>query len=259
MRTVGVPRGTRSGRREPSVSSPPRPSASRVRPTSCSRASSRASAAAAATFDPANFQGKRIGEIFDFAGPVANIPTGAIQVPTAATNISRSTYSALFAALTVQVTGNTTSGNATISGVSADTTATVVAGMPISGPGIQAGATVSSVTSTTIVLSAAATATAAGVAVVIAPWGVGDGSTTFGCPYVPTDYATVHNPTASAKTTVGQLISHSHVQSGQTLVSTGGGLSGGSNYATGSESTQATGGAANLPAGSRVIKCLQVS
>jgi microcystin-dependent protein len=55
-------------------------------------------------------------------------------------------------------------------------------GAPISGAGIPAGTTVSAVTSTTITLSQNATAAGSGVSIVIAPHGVGDGSTTFNVP-----------------------------------------------------------------------------
>ncbi|HZT89741.1 MAG TPA: TadE/TadG family type IV pilus assembly protein [Stellaceae bacterium] len=61
------------------------------------------------------------------------------------------------------VTGNTTSGSTTVSNVSPDTSG-IRAGMQITGPGITAGTTVSSVNSTTqITLSASATATGTGV------------------------------------------------------------------------------------------------
>jgi microcystin-dependent protein len=100
--------------------------------------------------------------------------------------ISRTTFASLFNALTLRPTGNTTNGSPTISSVSQDLTSGTlgysVVGMPISGPGIPAGAKVAAVTSNSITLSANATATASGVALVVAPHGVGDGSTTFNVP-----------------------------------------------------------------------------
>jgi microcystin-dependent protein len=55
-------------------------------------------------------------------------------------------------------------------------------GMPISGPGIPAGATITAVGASTITLSANATATTVGATIAICPFGVGDGSTTFNVP-----------------------------------------------------------------------------
>jgi microcystin-dependent protein len=107
-------------------------------------------------------------------------PKGFLMCDGAA--ISRTTYSVLFGIVALQVTGNTTSGTNSITAVSANLTGKAAVGMPISGPGIPAGTTVTSVASNSIGMSANATATASGVAVVVAPFGVGDGSTTFNLP-----------------------------------------------------------------------------
>jgi microcystin-dependent protein len=95
------------------------------------------------------------------------------------TAISRTTYATLFASITAQVTGTVTSGSNSISSVTSPQAMWV--GMPISGPGIPAGATITAVGASTITLSANATATAT-TTVVICPFGVGDGSTTFNVP-----------------------------------------------------------------------------
>ncbi|CAI8787322.1 Collar domain-containing protein [Pseudomonas sp. IT-P253] len=95
------------------------------------------------------------------------------------TAVSRTTYAALFAAITAQVTGTVTSGSNIISSVTSPQAMWV--GMPISGPGIPAGATITAVGASTITLSANATATST-TTVVICPFGVGDGSTTFNVP-----------------------------------------------------------------------------
>ena len=96
--------------------------------------------------------------------------------------VSRATYPDLFAAITIQVTGTRTNGSSTLSGVSQNLTAVAKQGMPLCGDGIPAGATVQSVTSNTIVMSAAATSSASGMTIIIAPWGVGDGVSTFNLP-----------------------------------------------------------------------------
>jgi microcystin-dependent protein len=95
------------------------------------------------------------------------------------TAVSRTTYATLFAAITAQVTGTVTSGSNSISSVASPQAMWV--GMPISGPGIPAGATITAVGASTITLSANATATSTAI-VVICPFGVGDGSTTFNVP-----------------------------------------------------------------------------
>lgn len=116
--------------------------------------------------------------MFEHAG--FDLPPGFLWCDGAA--VSRASHARLFAQLTRSVTGTTTNGSATITSVSADLTSQVSAGMPISGPGIPAGATVTAVTATTITISANATASGGGNTFVIAPWGVGDGSTTFNVP-----------------------------------------------------------------------------
>jgi hypothetical protein len=100
-------------------------------------------------------------------------------------NKNRVTDVNLFNAITIQQSGVTTSGSAIITGLS-DTTnggATPMSpGMPVSGIGIPAATVVQSVDSATqVTLSANATGSAT-TPLVFAPFGVGDGSTTFGLP-----------------------------------------------------------------------------
>lgn len=81
----------------------------------------------------------------------------------------------------ISPTGNTSSGSAIITSI--PSTTGMVAGMPISGTGIPASTTVLSVDSgTQIHISANATSTNTGGAILVAPYGVGDGSTTFNVP-----------------------------------------------------------------------------
>jgi hypothetical protein len=94
--------------------------------------------------------------------------------------VSRVTYAPLFNALTAQTTGSISSGSALITGI--PSTQSMWQGMPISGPGIPAGTTITSVAANQVSISAVATATNASAAIVIAPHGVGDGSTTFNVP-----------------------------------------------------------------------------
>lgn len=94
--------------------------------------------------------------------------------------VSRTTYANLFNALTAQPTGSVTSGSKSITGVVNPSAMWV--GMPISGPGIPAGTTVAAVAAGTITLSVNATATTASATLVICPYGIGDGTTTFNVP-----------------------------------------------------------------------------
>jgi microcystin-dependent protein len=119
------------------------------------------------------------GAVTEFAG--INLPPGYLWANGQA--VSRTSFARLFGAITLSVTGTTANGSAAISAVSQDLTQlpSSMVGAPVSGPGIPAGATISGVTSSTITLSSPATASGT-ITVLIAPYGVGDGSTTFNVP-----------------------------------------------------------------------------
>lgn len=197
------------------------------------------------------------GKLMSWAGPVA--PTGFLQVPIAQTNLSRTTYAALFKNITVQTTGNT---NGTINITGLGITTGMAVGNPISGPGIPAGATIASIGAGSITLSVAATATANGVQLVCAPWGVGDGSTTFGMPWCPAGYSLVQANGNVGSQTVGQVISHQHdIQRNTNQASFTGG-SGGSyalqaNTGTVTSQTQPVGGTANFAAGINIMQVIK--
>lgn len=109
------------------------------------------------------------------------LPSGFLWCNGAA--VSRATYSDLFDVLTVEVTGNRTSGSTSIASVSEDLRNLGLVGAKIEGTDIPAGATITAVTATTITLSAAATSgSATSTTLTILPWGNGDGSTTFNVP-----------------------------------------------------------------------------
>jgi len=132
--------------------------------------------------------GKSAGDIFLHAGTTA--PAGSLIVPLVATNLSRTTYADLFAAI-----GTT--------------------------------------------------------------WGVGDGSTTFGMPFLAADETIVQANANVGSHTAGSVISHAHL-----LPSGAGG--GAAYYATYTSApaafgvlSQASGGSANLAAGNRFLLCVQ--
>jgi microcystin-dependent protein len=94
--------------------------------------------------------------------------------------ISRTTYAVLFELMTLRVTGTSSNGSASITGVSTDLTALGVIGAQIEGTNIPAGATITAVTATTLTISANATGANTGLRII--PQGRGDGSTTFNLP-----------------------------------------------------------------------------
>jgi hypothetical protein len=129
------------------------------------------------------------GTIIAYSGTTA--PTGFLACPTTQTNVSRTTYARLFAAI-----GTT--------------------------------------------------------------WGVGDGSTTFGMPWVPGDYALLQAGVGSVGTaTVGEVISHNHSYQAGPGPSQGYQI-GGSLFINYTATTGDTGGAFNKAAGHRVLYCVKI-
>ena len=98
------------------------------------------------------------------------------------------------------------------------------------------------------------------------PWGSGDGSTTFGIPYFPADYVSAQANGNVGSSTVGQILAHTHVASTTNARYGSSGSNPGSNFwASGGDvgygglfslTTNSTGGAANLAAGMRTLKCV---
>jgi microcystin-dependent protein len=119
--------------------------------------------------------------------PGTALPFTGVRVPAGflfmyGQNASRTTYPGLFTAITLTITGNTVSGSPTLNTLSINPTLYPIIGAAIEGTGIPIGTTILSATSTTIVMSANATSNNTGITIRIAPYGLGDGSTTFGIP-----------------------------------------------------------------------------
>lgn len=151
------------------------------------------------------------GMMADFAVPVA--PTGWLECDGSA--ISRSTYADLFAAITIQQAGTRTSGSPVITGLSSTTD--MRAGYYVGGSGITAGTTVLSVDSSTqITLSS--NATSSGIStVVVGPWALGDGSTTFNIPGVTAEGKFRRSRTSSVSVGTNQAFQNaSHTHTGTT-------------------------------------------
>lgn len=117
------------------------------------------------------------------AGTLAH--TAAIDTPSGwldadGSAVAISTYPSLYAAITITQSGSRTSGSPTITGLS--DTSKMVAGMPVCGTGIPSATTILSVDSSSqITLSNNASSTGTNN-VVVAPFGVGNGTTTFNVP-----------------------------------------------------------------------------
>jgi microcystin-dependent protein len=139
---------------------------------------SAASAAAARTIigAAATEYGVPVGTIQNFG--CIDPPSGWLECD--GSSVSRSTYAALWAAVSISQSGTRTNGSAIITGLS--DTSKMKPGYFVGGTGIPASTTILTVDSgTQITLSA--NATASGTSTLdIAPWGVGDGSTTFTLP-----------------------------------------------------------------------------
>jgi hypothetical protein len=93
---------------------------------------------------------------------------------------NRVTDANLFNAITIQQSGTLTNASAVVTGLS--DTSNMSAGMPLSGTGIAASTFIQSIDSgTQITMTANATASST-TQIVVAPYGIGDGSTTFNVP-----------------------------------------------------------------------------
>lgn len=96
--------------------------------------------------------------------------------------LSRATYSALFAVLCPAIVGSVSNGSPTVSGLAVDLRNLGLVGAKVEGPGVQTGTTIAGVTATTITLSLNATSSVAGAQLRLFPHGNGNGSTTFNLP-----------------------------------------------------------------------------
>lgn len=117
------------------------------------------------------------GTIIPFGGPIAPVNyllcNGVVQ--------SRTTYANLWAALSITTTGTTAANSPIITGMG--TTAGMEINHPIAGPGIPNGAYITSIDSASQIHISNNAGTGAGTGtIIVAPWGHGDYSTTFGIP-----------------------------------------------------------------------------
>lgn len=85
-------------------------------------------------------------------------------------------------------------------------------------------------------------------------WGAGDGSTTFGLPWIPADYVPIQASANVGTSSVGQVIAHTHTTP---TANTGNSANGAGTYGGINGVTGSTGGSANLAAGVRVLHCIK--
>lgn len=118
-----------------------------------------------------------VGTSLDFMG--ITTPSGFLGEDGSA--VSRATYSALFGVITTQIIGTFTGGTAIVTGI--PSTANLRAGFYVSGTGIATNSQILSVDSANqVTLTLNTLSNQSGVTLTYAPWGVGDGSTTFNLP-----------------------------------------------------------------------------
>jgi microcystin-dependent protein len=116
------------------------------------------------------------GVVMPYAGTIA--PDGWLLCNGSA--VSRTTYAALFDALSPSQICNTIISLGT---VTVQNSSLLAVGMSVFGPGIQSGATIGSIiNATTITISSLTTASQTGVVLRFSGYGTGDGSTTFNLP-----------------------------------------------------------------------------
>lgn len=203
-----------------------------------------------------------------FAPPIGEMKWFSTMAPPAGfmaadgASVSRTTYADLFNAITARPTGNVTSGSNSISSVTSPSSMWV--GMPISGTGIPAGATVTAVGASTITLSANATATATGVTVAICPFGVGNGSTTFNVPdgrgKVPRGWdgtAGLDPSRVFGSYQADMIASHTHDYGAAVNVQSGSGNTVVQGGATGVAATRATGGVETRMKNLALLACVK--
>lgn len=126
-------------------------------------------------------------------------------------------YPELWGALSITTTANKVNGQALLTGIP-DTTG-MQPGYYVSGTGIQSGTVIASVDSSTQITITPAASGTNGSSISVAPWGIGNGSTTFTLPNLVTDGRYLRSRTSSIQTGTYQadlVKGHMHTASGTT-------------------------------------------
>lgn len=139
-----------------------------------------------------------VASSLNFVGMVAPFITPAVQsgwLELDGTDKSRTTFSDLFTVMTIQQTGTRSSGSAIISGLSSTTN--MKAGYYVGGTGITNGSLIVSVDSSTQITISNNASSSGSHTVIVSPWALGDGSTTFTLPDTRTSGAFIRSRTSS--------------------------------------------------------------
>lgn len=197
-----------------------------------------------------------------------NALSGYLLCPIAQTNISRTTYSNLWAALhkesivTITIASPavitwTTHGLANDNPIAFSTTGALPTGLVANTVYYIVNVLTNSF-QLSLTIGGAAINTSGSQSGVhtayYAPWGIGDGSTTFGLPWFPADYTLLQANLNIATQSVGAVISHNHAGLGGANFAVSGATNSGFQAGTGGTAagtTANTGGSANLAAGVR--------
>lgn len=153
-----------------------------------------------------------VGVIVPVITPIA--PTGFLELD--GSSISRTTYSDLFSAVTIQQTGTRSSGSAIITGLSSTTNMKV--GYYVGGSGITNGSVIVSVDSSTQITIDNNASSSGSATVIVSPWALGDGSTTYTLPDATTNGMFFRSRTSSIAMGVSQTsanLAHTHTTDSQ--------------------------------------------
>lgn len=143
-----------------------------------------------------------------FLTPIA--PTGWLELD--GSNISRTTYSDLWTAVTIQQSGTRSSGSAVITGLSSTTHMKV--GYYVGGSGFAVGTTIVSIDSSSQITVSNNASSSGSATVIVSPWQQGDGSSTFTLPDMMTDGRFARSRTSSIAVGTSQTDqnkSHTHI------------------------------------------------
>jgi microcystin-dependent protein len=157
-----------------------------------------------------SLQGVPVGAVLDYASPL--VPAGFLGCDGSA--YSRTTYAALFQAITFTQTGVTINGDFTITGLAS--TANMYVGMIIECPNVGGAFIVSVDSGTQITLGAAATTSGSNL-VRFYQWGNGDGGSTFNVPDLRRETTVGSGGTGTA--TLGNIVGQKGGAETHTLVS----------------------------------------
>lgn len=136
------------------------------------------------------------------------IPRWSLRCPTMPTTLSRKEYGDLFRGITAHTAIKAKENSHIVESI--QTYSGMEIGNPVCGPGIAKGTTIINIEGNHIALSNRIEHALFGTSLWAAPWGVGDGETTFGMPWFAEDTPLVQANGNVATSTKGSVILHGH-------------------------------------------------